>query len=324
MEYAHIGSLRPLRRLFFTLVLGFLCAGPALAADTSSADAWHRWHDNVTITGTPASSVTAGQAYSFMPQATDTSGRTLRFAIANKPAWASFSDSTGQLSGTPTATSAGTYAHIVIAASDGYRYAVLPAFTVTVTSGSSSPTPPPTPAPTISGTPATSDAAGSAYMFQPNASGPNGMTLSFSVANKPTWANFSIATGQLSGTPTTAQTGTYSNIVLSVSDGQSSAALPSFSITVTNNTAPSTGNAVINWTPPTQNTDGSALTNLAGVRIYYGSSATNLNQMVQLTSSQTSYTISNLASGTWYFGGVAYTTAGTQSSMSSVVSANVP
>jgi hypothetical protein len=87
---------------------------------------------------------------------------------------------------------------------------------------------------------------------------------------------------------------------------------------------PTTGNAVVSWVPPTQNTDGSALTNLAGVRIYYGSSASNLSQMVQLTTAQTSYTIPNLATGTWYFGGVAYTTAGTQSAMSSVVSANVP
>jgi hypothetical protein len=36
-----------------------------------------------------------------------------------------------------------------------------------------------------------------------------------------------------------------------------------------------------------------------------------------------SHTISNLASGTWYFGAVAYTTAGTQSAMSAVASKTI-
>jgi hypothetical protein len=47
--------------------------------------------------------------------------------------------------------------------------------------------------------------------------------------------------------------------------------------------------------------------------------------MVQVASaSETSYTISNLAAGSWYFGGVAYTTSGVQSAMSAVVSALIP
>jgi Putative Ig domain len=150
------------------------------------------------------------------------------------------------------------------------------------------------------------------------------MTLAFSVQNKPAWANFSIATGMLSGTPTSAQTGSYSNIVLSVSDGVASSALPPFTVTVTAAT-PTTGNATVTWVPPTQNTNGTALTNLAGLRIYYGTSPSNLTQMVQVASTtQTSTTIANLASGVWYFGGVAYTSAGAQSAMSSLVNATVP
>jgi len=150
------------------------------------------------------------------------------------------------------------------------------------------------------------------------------MTLSFSIQNKPVWANFSIATGLLSGTPTSAQTGTYGNVIVSVSDGQASSALPAFPITVT---APpvTTGSATVNLSPPTQNSDGSALTDLAGIIIYYGTSPSNLSQSVQVAGmSPTSYTISNLASGTWYFGGMAYTTAGTQSAMSAVVSKTIP
>jgi hypothetical protein len=56
----------------------------------------------------------------------------------------------------------------------------------------------------------------------------------------------------------------------------------------------------------------------------YGTSASSLNQSVQVAGAgQTSYTLSTLAAGTWYFGVKAYTTTGMQSAMSSVGSLNV-
>src|SRR6185312_11733418 len=116
-------------------------------------------------------------------------------------------------------------------------------------------------APTISGSPATSVNVGSAYSFTPTAADANNDPLSFSIQNKPSWATFSIASGQLSGTPTAAYAGTYANIVISVSDGTTSTALPAFSIAV-NQT--SSGTATVNWTPPLDNTDGTVLSNLAG------------------------------------------------------------
>ena len=177
--------------------------------------------------------------------------------------------------------------------------------------------------PSISGTPPTSVKAGAPYSFQPTASGPAGMTLSFSVQNKPAWANFSIATGQLTGTPTSTQAGSYSNIVVSVSDGQASSALAPFTISVAGTTS-GTGSATLSWVPPTQNTNGSALTNFAGIILYYGTTPSSLTQSVQLASNnQTSYTIGNLTAGTWYFGGMAYTNSGMKSAMSKVVSMSV-
>ncbi|HTL90752.1 MAG TPA: hypothetical protein VL176_00320, partial [Steroidobacteraceae bacterium] len=132
--------------------------------------------------------------------------------------------------------------------------------------------------------------------------------------------NFSIASGLLSGTPTTTQTGTYNNIVISVSDGQASSALPAFGITVTAPVA-TTGSATVNLTPPSQNSDGSPLTNLAGMRVHYGTSPSSLNQEIQLAgTTPMSYTISNLASGTWYFGATAYTTSGAEGAMSALAS----
>src|SRR5205807_2096703 len=120
----------------------------------------------------------------------------------------------------------GTYANILISVTDGTLSAVLPAFAIAVTA------PPPMP-PTISGSPATSVVAGQSYSFAPTTTDPSGKTLTFSTSNKPSWANFSAGNGQLSGTPASANVGTYSNIMISVSDGTSSAALPAFAITVT-------------------------------------------------------------------------------------------
>ncbi len=290
----------------------FIVCAPARAGE-------HHWR--LSISGTPATSVTAGQSYAFAPQESGARWRTPVFAIANKPSWASFSTSTGALTGTPPAASVGSYANIVIAVSDGVATATLPAFTVQVLTGAAASPP------VISGTPATTDLAGAAYTFQPSATDPSGLTLAFSVQNKPAWASFSIATGQLSGTPASTQTGVYPNIVISASDGQHSAALPPFSITVSAAPAPAptTGNAVLALTAPTQNTNGSPLTDLAGYNISYGTSSAELSQTVQITDpTVTTYTVSNLAAGTWYFAATAYTTAGTQSAPSATVSKVIP
>jgi hypothetical protein len=81
----------------------------------------------------------------------------------------------------------------------------------------------------------------------------------------------------------------------------------------------------LNLTPPTQNTDGSALTDLAGFRIYYGASPSNLTQLTQLPGTTlSSYTVNNLASGTWYFGAKAYTTTGMESALSTIASKTIP
>jgi hypothetical protein len=262
-----------------------------------------------TISGTPALSVTAGQAYAFAPVAADADNDTLGFSIQNKPAWATFSSVTGQLSGTPTSTSVGTHSNIIISVSDGKASAALAPFAITVNAA-------PNRAPTISGTPSTTVNVGSTYAFRPNAADADGDTLTFSIANLPAWATFSSATGQLSGTPAASSTGTYSNIVISVSDAKASTSLPPFAIAVVE---VSTGSAVLTWTPPTSNTDGSALTDLAGYRIVYGVSASQLTQTIQVTNAGASaYVIENLAPGTYYFAVRSYSSSGAESANSSV------
>lgn len=187
----------------------------------------------------------------------------------------------------------------------------------------SEPTPPPSQnrAPTISGTPPTSLNAGSAYDFQPNASDPDGDALTFTIQNKPGWAAFDTANGRLSGTPAAADVATFANIVISVSDGVAGASLPAFSIAVTQ---VATGSATLSWTPPTQNTDGSALTNLAGYRIHYGTNSSSLSQTVKISNpGVASYVVENLSPATWYFAVKAYNSSGVESSLSNLASKTI-
>jgi len=92
--------------------------------------------------------------------------------------------------------------------------------------------------PTINGTPPTTVAQGNDYNFTPTASDPNNDTLLFSIANKPAWAVFNPATGELSGTPGNADVRTTAGIVIAVDDQQARAdsitSLPAFDLTVTN------------------------------------------------------------------------------------------
>lgn len=190
-------------------------------------------NDAPTIAGTPATNVQQGSFYSFTPTSSDLDGDVLTFAIINKPVWADFDTSSGQLSGTPSSVYVGNYQNIQISVTDtSNSKSVLPAFSINVANVND--------APQISGTPNTTGAQGAAYSFVPTASDPDGDTLSFAITNKPSWATFNDASGALTGTPTNADVGLFSAIQISVTDTSNvSASLPSFNIQVRNvNDAP--------------------------------------------------------------------------------------
>jgi hypothetical protein len=198
---------------------------------------------------------------------------------------------------------------------DGTLSASLPSFTIQVTA-------PANRAPTISGSPLTSVLALVGYSFQPSASDPDGNALTFSIQNRPAWATFNTSTGRLSGTPAITDIASYANIIISVSDGTAVASLPAFSLSVLQ---VANGTATVTWTPPTTNTDGSALTDLAGYRVAYGNSSTNLGQSQSLDNpGLSSYTVNNLAAGTWYFAVYAVNSSGIESGISNVASKTIP
>lgn len=308
-----VSQVRTYSNIVITVSDGSLSASlPAFAITVSAAP-----NRAPTITGAPATTGTAGTAYSFTPVGSDPDGQTLTYSVANKPSWAAFNTSTGRLSGTPASTNTGNFANITISVSDGVLSSALAPFSITVSAA-------PNGSPTISGTPATSVVAGSAYAFQPTASDPDGNTLAFSISGKPAWVTFSTATGALSGTPSTANVGAFTNIVISVSDGTNTQSLPAFTINVTQ---PVTANGVatLSWTAPSLNTDDSALTDLAGYRVYHGTSAAALTDVVQVTgSATTTYTYNQLASGTHYFAVSAYNSSGVESGRSAAGSKTIP
>jgi hypothetical protein len=307
----HANITRPARGRQLALCA---CALTALLAGTAEARA--HWRLKPVISGTPPVTDIVGQSYTFTPTASGPSGYRLTFSIAGKPAWASFNTASGALTGTPTAANLGSYTSIVISVSDGVARASLAPFTITVAA-------PPNAAPSISGTPATAVAVGAPYSFTPTARDSDGDPLAFSIQNKPAWASFSIATGTLSGTPAAADAGTDPAIVISVSDGYNSASLPSFSIGVTQ--PASSGSATLSWSAPVTNTNGTALTDLAGYHIHYGTAAAALSTVIDVSDpGTTSYTINSLASGTWYFAVSAYTTSGLESALSNTGSKSIP
>lgn len=90
-----------------------------------------------------------------------------------------------------------------------------------------------------------------------------------------------------------------------------------------NETAPSTpvtATATLSWVAPTHNTDGSALSDLAGYNIYYGTDSSALTQTIQVANAAAlSYVVSGLAKGTtWYFAVTSYTAGGQESAPSTV------
>jgi hypothetical protein len=110
------------------------------------------------ISGSPSTTATVGQAYSFQPQASDPDGNKLTFKIRQKPGWATFSTTSGKLSGTPSAAHVATYSNIEISVSDGIATRALPKFSIKVAKA----TAPTTSEVTLSWSPPTRNVDGSA------------------------------------------------------------------------------------------------------------------------------------------------------------------
>ena len=76
--------------------------------------------------------------------------------------------------------------------------------------------------------------------------------------------------------------------------------------------------------PPTENADGSALTDLAGYRIYYGTDEAALSQTIKIDNpGLTKYVVENLAPATWHFAMKAFNSRAEESALIGVVSITI-
>ncbi|MCC6543675.1 MAG: fibronectin type III domain-containing protein, partial [Nitrospirae bacterium] len=79
------------------------------------------------------------------------------------------------------------------------------------------------------------------------------------------------------------------------------------------------GQAVLTWDPPTTNSDGSPLTDLAGYKVYYGPTSGNYSTVINVAN-VTSYTVTGLYDNTtYYFATTAYNTSSIESAYSGEV-----
>jgi len=84
------------------------------------------------------------------------------------------------------------------------------------------------------------------------------------------------------------------------------------------------GSATLNWSPVTQNTNGTLVTDLPGYTVHYGVSPVALSSTVVLSDpNQTTYVVGQLSAGTWYFAVSAYTTSGIQGELSNVAAKTI-
>jgi Putative Ig domain len=180
----------------------------------------------------------------------------------------------------------------------------------------------------IKGAPATTATASQAYSFQPAVtntaatSGTAAAALKFSIKNPPSWAKFDSSTGKLTGTPTATQVGTYANITISVSAGTATATLPAFTIIVGEGNPQS--NVTLSWQAPSENADGTPLTDLKGFKVHYGSASRIYSATIDVPNGGlTTYVVDNLTAGKYYFAVTAYNSSGEESSLSPEIAQQV-
>jgi hypothetical protein len=169
-----------------------------------------------------------------------------------------------------------------------------------------------------SGSAATSAAAGGsdsvASLVSPNA----GTIDRSSQVTAPTSAGTATA-----GTPSTATVSSSGSTTTTTPATTTPAAGTTVASTPVKTTI-TTGVATLDWLPPTENSDGSVLTNLAGYTVYYGTSPDSLTQSVKVTNpGLTAYTVTNLPSGTWYFAVTSYSSTGVESTRTGTVSTTI-
>jgi hypothetical protein len=83
-----------------------------------------------------------------------------------------------------------------------------------------------------------------------------------------------------------------------------------------------TGTAVLSWSPPSTNTDGSPVS-LKGFNIYVGTSPSNLQPVLMVSAVEMITVLNGLPSGTYYFAVTAISNTGAESALSNIESKTI-
>lgn len=179
-------------------------------------------------------------------------------------------------------------------------------------------------APTISTAMIEDAQVGENFDYQPVAKDLDGDPLRFSAANLPTWASLDPTSGRISGTPGPTDAGVYESISITVADASHEVVTAPFSITVNPAVDVGEGVASLQWESPPSKVNGAPLDDLAGYRILYGRNSSDLDHSVVITDpATTSYRISTLTSGVWYFAVVAVNACGLEGPPTTVATKSI-
>ena len=164
---------------------------------------------------------------------------------------------------------------------------------------------------------------GAVFDYLPVAQDPEHDTLQFSATNLPTWASLDTTSGRISGTPGPMDAGVYESVSITVADATHKVVTAPFSITVTP-ALEGTGVALLKWEAPPSKVSGEPLDDLAGYRILYGRSSSDLDHSVLITDpATTSYRFSSLTPGVWYFAVVAVNANGLEGPPTTLASKSI-
>jgi len=106
--------------------------------------------------------------------------------------------------------------------------------------------------------------------------------------------------------------------------GASSSADSSASLANPNGGQGASQAVTLSWDAPTENSDGTPLTNLQGYKVHYGAQPGAYSDTIEVANpGLTMYVVQNLAAGTYYFAISSYNSSGEESALSPEVSAMV-
>jgi hypothetical protein len=134
-------------------------------------------------------------------------------------------------------------------------------------------------------------------------------------------------TSQTAATNTSTSGSTATTSGGSTTGGSTTAGSATGGSTTTTTTPPaasaSTG-VTLGWVAPTQNSNGTPITDLAGYKIHYGTMSQDYTQEVAIKNPSLSrYVVDSLPSGTYYFAITAYNSKGIESALSGEISAKL-